>query len=292
MGGIMKVTAGIEGGGTKFNVGLGNEKGEILDKIRIPTAAPEETMAEVIAYLKTKKFDGIGVGVFGPVELDSHSPDYGKILQTPKLAWQGYNLYRALRKNFSCPIIIEHDVNAALLGELKWGAAQGLRDAVYYTIGTGIGAGLWLDGRFYHGQLHAEAGHMLLPPHPNDLGKGGSCPFHGNMCAEGLVSGPAIEKRYGLRAENIPANSPHWPIIAHYIAAVCVNTLLCFAPQRIILGGGVLNTPGLLPLIRESYLQLLAGYGQKPIFTEAETFIVRASLENDPGLMGAFALAF
>ncbi|MGL4676617.1 MAG: ROK family protein [Brevinema sp.] len=285
----MRTVAGIEGGGTKFVCGIGNNRGEILDSIRIDTTSPEQTMKEVIQYLKIKSFDAIGLGVFGPVELDINAYNYGQILNTPKQEWNFFNIYQSLKKEFDCPIIVEHDVNVALLGELKWGAAQNLRNAVYYTIGTGVGLGVWLDSRFYHGELHSEAGHILIPILPEDTEKLGSCPFHNN-CLEGLVSGPGIYSRFGKKGEEIVEDSPIWDNIAYYLAIACVNTTYCFAPQRIILGGGIMNVPTVLPKIRKYYLQLLNGYNQKDIFANTEEFIVRASLKNDPGLRGSFAL--
>ncbi|MGL5721566.1 MAG: ROK family protein [Brevinema sp.] len=287
----MKTVIGIEGGGTKFVVGLGDEQGNILESTRIPTTLPQETMSELCAYLKTKSFDAIGLGSFGPIELAKDSPQYGTILNTPKRAWKQFSLYNALKKEFSCPIIIDTDVNAALLGEIKWGAAQGLSDAVYITVGTGIGMGLWLSGKIHHGQLHSEAGHMLLPKHPEDIGAEGTCPFHGGACLEGLVAGPSIEKRYGIKAEDIADDSPIWDFIAHYLGAACVNIVYFYAPQRIILGGGVMNKSFIIPKIRKAYLKLSAGYEQKEIFANADELIVRAALKNDPGLKGAFALA-
>lgn len=294
----MKLTAGIEGGGTKFNVGIGDLQGKIIDKIRIDTTTPEETLAKVCAYLKTKQFSAIGVGMFGPISLNKNAQNYGTILATPKLAWQGFNIYKALTQEFSCPVIIEHDVNAALLGELKYGVAKGLENAVYYTVGTGVGAGLWLGGRFHHGELHAEIGHMFLPKHPLDMkplenisDQKSPCPFHGDACLEGLVSGPAIEKRYGIKAEHIPLDSPIWDFTAYYLALACLNTTLAYAPSRIIFGGGVSNQEFLFPKIRQAYLKLLNGYLQEKVFIDTESFIVRAALQNDPGLIGSCALA-
>ena len=286
----MAIVAGIEGGGTKFICGIGNEKGEILDSIRIETTSPTETMDKIISYFQCKNFEAIGVGVFGPIELDRDSEEYGTILSTPKIQWQQYNIYKTLKEHFNRPIVIEHDVNAALLGELTWGAAQGLRNAIYYTVGTGVGAGLWLNNQFHHGELHGEIGHMLIPVLEEDTPKGGSCPFHKN-CLEGLVSGPGIYHRFGIKGEDIPQDSPIWDNVAHYISIACVNTTLAYAPQRIILGGGVMNQEFLLKKIQEHYLDALGGYGQKKIFIDVENFIVPAQLHNDPGLMGAFALA-
>ena len=286
----MRKVAGIEGGGTKFICGIGDHNGEILDLVRIETSSPKQTMSEVIKYLKTKSFDAIGVGVFGPVELDSAAENYGQILNTPKEQWKYFNIYKSLRDEFSCPIQIEHDVNAALLGELKWGAGKNLRNAVYYTVGTGVGLGLWLNNQFHHGELHAEAGHMFIPILESDKHQKGSCPFHSN-CLEGLVSGPGVFSRFGIKGEDIPFDSPIWDNVAYYLAVSCANTMFCFAPQRIILGGGVLNVPTLIPKIREYYLKILSGYDQKEIFTDTENFIVRAALKNNPGLKGSFALA-
>lgn len=285
----MKKIAGIEGGGTKFICGIGDEQGNILASTRIETSTPEKTMQEVIRYLKNYSFDAIGMGVFGPVDLNIDSPSYGQILNTPKEQWKFYDILDTLKKEFDIPIKIEHDVGVALLAEMQWGAGRGLKHAVYYTVGTGIGAGLYLDGHLYHGELHSESGHMQIPLHSNDTGKGGVCPFHGS-CLEGLVSGPAIEKRYGKKAETIPEDDKVWDFVAFYLATMCVNTMFCFSPSRIILGGGVMNQKFLFPKIRMKYLEILSGYDQKEIFVHSESYIVPPELENNAGLQGAFLL--
>jgi len=286
--------AGIESGGTKWVCAVGTDPDNLAAVERFPTTTPAETLGRAIDFLRPFKnvISAIGIGTFGPVDLNADSPTQGFITTTPKPGWQMTDLVGPLRKEFDLPVGFDTDVNAAALGEFRWGAAPGLETFVYFTIGTGIGGGAMVNGRLLHGMLHPEMGHMLLPHdarEPN--GFAGICPFHGH-CLEGLACGPALERRWGVRAERLPFDHPAWTLEAHYLALGVVNAVSILSPQRVILGGGVAGQPHLFPLIRAEVRELLNDYLKVPQITERiDEYIVPPGLGDRAGVLGAIALA-
>ena len=279
---------GIEAGGTKFVCGVSDNELNLVERISFPTTTPTETMAQVRTFFKKyqEELAGIGVGSFGPIDIQTDSLTYGYITTTPKVAWQNYDFVGTLKKALEVPIAWTTDVNAACFGEYVAGHGQGLKSVVYYTIGTGVGGGAVLNGRFVEGFSHPEMGHMLLQRHQKDAYLG-NCPFHGE-CLEGLAAGPAIEKRLGKKAQNLTADDPFWQIEVDYIAQCVYNTTLLYAPEIIILGGGVMKQPQLLPLIRQAFADKLKGYVATP---ELSAYLKTPALEDDAGLTGCLALA-
>lgn len=279
----------IEAGGTKFVLGIGNEKGEILVRLSIPTETPEITMPKVVNFFKEKDIEVLGVGSFGPIDPNPASSTFGFITTTPKLKWTNFDLIGELKKNFDIPIAFDTDVNGAALGEIKWGIAQNLNSAVYITIGTGIGAGAVVEGNMIHGLLHPEMGHINVKRHPKDTYEG-KCPFHKD-CLEGLAAGPAIEDRWGISGKDLPENHLAWEIESYYIAQFIVNLILIISPEKIILGGGVMNQKFMLPMIRKEVKNLLNNYLQKNELTnDIDNYIVSPGLGDNAGLCGAIAL--
>ena len=233
----------------------------------------------------------IGVGTFGPVDPNPKSPKFGYITTTPKPGWAQTDFVGALRAAFDLPIGFDTDVNAAALGEYRWGAAQGLDTFLYITIGTGIGGGAMVEGNLLHGLIHPEMGHIHLPHDWDRDPYAGFCPYHGD-CFEGLAAGPAIEGRWGQRAETLPADHPAWGLEAEYIAKALSSYVITLSPQKIILGGGVMEAPGLFPMVRKKTQQILNGYVQMPeILEEIDSYIVPPGLGNKAGVLGAIALA-
>jgi fructokinase len=284
------ILGAIEAGGTKFVCGIGNEDGEVIERISIPTTTPEETMRHVVDYFKGKKVDALGVGSFGPVDLDVSSATYGYITSTPKIHWNQYNLVGELKKHFHVPIGFDTDVNAAALGESLWGAAKGLDSCLYMTVGTGIGVGAVSEGKLVHGMLHPEMGHILVRRHDVDHFTG-SCPFHGD-CLEGMASGPAIEARWGKKGVELASNLEVWELEAYYLAQALVNYILVLSPKRIVIGGGVMKQEHLFPLVRNGVVQLLNGYIQhENVLYQIDKYIVPPNLGDNAGLCGALALA-
>jgi fructokinase len=287
---------GVEGGGTKFVCAVGNENGEILAETRFSTTTPDETLARSVTFFKEQiqslgPLASIGVASFGPLDPRPASVTFGHILPTPKPGWTNADIVGLLREAFNIPVGFDTDVNGAALGEWRWGAAQGLDTFIYLTIGTGIGGGGLINGKLMHGLLHPEMGHIPLPRDKTKDAFAGNCPFHGD-CFEGLASGPAMQKRWGQQAETLPLTHPAWELEAHYISMALQSFICTLSPQRIILGGGVMEQSQLFPLIREKTVSLLNGYIQsQQILEHIDEYIVPVGLKGKAGILGAFVLA-
>jgi fructokinase len=286
----------IEAGGTKFICAVGNGPNNIRAEARFATTTPDETMGHVIDFFNTQEeksgpLDAIGFACFGPLDPNLNSPTYGHILPTPKPGWTNSNMVGMLRKEFGIPIAFDTDVNGAALGEWRWGKAQGLQTFIYLTIGTGIGGGAYVEGNLLHGLIHPEMGHILIK---HDIKKDpfeGACPFHGD-CFEGLASGVAIEKRWGIRGSLLPPDHAAWDLEVDYIAQALTTYTMTLSPQRIIIGGGVGSLGHLLPRVQQRTRELINGYVQSPVILEnIESYIVNPGLGNRSGVLGAIALA-
>ena len=287
---------GIEAGGTKFVCAVGAGPDDIRAMERIPTTTPEATIGAALAFFQAQRrqlgpLSALGIASFGPVELHPESPKYGFITSTAKPGWRDTDVVGAFRRGLDLPVGFDTDVNGAALGEYQWGAAQGLDTFIYLTVGTGIGGGGLINGRLMRGLLHPEMGHFRLPRDPRTDPFPGGCPFHGD-CFEGLASGPAMEKRWGQRAESLSADHPAWALEAHYIALALSSYICTVSPQRIILGGGVMAQRHLFPLVHAGVRQVLNDYIQAPALTEhIASYIVPPALGDRSGVLGALALA-
>lgn len=283
------ILGGIEMGGTKMVCAIGNEKGEILNRFVVPTTTPQETLTKLYEYFKNKSIDCLGIGSFGPIDLDKTSKTYGYITTTPKSGWANTDVLSHF-KHLNVPISFDTDVNAACIGEVYHGSGLGLNSVIYGTIGTGIGFGVYLDGRLMHGLMHTETGHMLLQKHSFDEDFEGPCPYHNN-CFETLASGPSLEKRWGKKAEDLYDNKQVWQLESYYIGQALCNCIMCYSPKRIILGGGVMNNKELINLVRQETLNSLNGYiRKKEILNHIEEYIVTPKLEDNAGIIGSMEL--
>ena len=281
----------LEAGGTKMVLSIGNEQNELLEQATIPTETPEKTIPAMAAWFKDRHIAALGIGAFGPVDLNPASTTYGWITKTPKPGWQDTPLLPPLRDALDVPAKIDTDVNAAALAEWQLGAAKGLNSCIYVTVGTGIGAGVVAEGKLVHGLLHPELGHMLLRQEPDDPAPAGFCPYH-KGCLEGLASGPAMEKRWGMNAQTIPQDHEAWDLEAAYLAQMCMNAVCAFSPEKIILGGGVMQQKHLFPLIRQKTKTILNGYIHVSEITEhIDDYIVEPGLGTKSGATGALLLA-
>ncbi len=287
-----KLYGGIEGGGTKFICVAGTGPEDIRAETRIETGAPEETMRQVIDFFKRQPpIAALGFSCFGPLDPDPASPSYGRVLATPKPHWSNADVVGMARAELDVPIAFDTDVNGAALGEWNWGAARGLSTFVYLTIGTGIGGGAFVEGKLLHGLIHPEMGHIPLPHDREKDPFGGVCPFHSD-CFEGLACGPALEKRWGARAETLPPQHPAWELETEYISSALAAYVFTLSPQRIILGGGIGQVAHLLPRVQEKTRAKINGYVQSPDVAEKiESYIVHPGLGNKAGALGAIALA-
>lgn len=293
----MKYFGGIEAGGTKFVCVVTDDWNTVLAETRFPTTTPEETLGRVIDFFQEQNKSlpepvaALGVACFGPIDPQPTSPTFGYITTTPKPGWANTPVVPRLQEIFDVPVAFDTDVNAAAFGEGKWGAAAGLEDFLYITIGTGIGGGGVANGRPLHGLIHPEMGHIRIPhdwqqdPYP------GFCTYHGD-CFEGLAAGPALLARWGQPGDTLPIDHPAWALEAHYIA-LALQTFICtLSPRKIILGGGVMQQPHLFSMIRKETQHLLKGYVQAPeLIAGIDKYIVPPGLGGRAGVMGAIALA-
>lgn len=284
----MKLGA-LEAGGTKMVCAVGNELGEIEKRISLPTRTPETTLPEIKAFFQENSIEALGIGCFGPIDLNRRSKTYGYITTTPKLEWQNCNIVGYFQKELGIPVGFDTDVNSSALGEAAWGITKGLENSMYITIGTGVGAGIIVNGKLLHGMLHPEAGHILLKPHPLDKYEG-KCPYHKN-CLEGLASGPAIEARWGKKGVELTERTKVWELEAYYIGQALTNYIMVISPQRIVLGGGVMHQEQMMPLVRKEVKKQLAGYLVTRELENMESYIVLPSLNDNQGIMGALKLA-
>jgi fructokinase len=275
----------IEAGGTKMNCAVANEE-KIVAERSIPTTTPRETLSAIFAFFDQYDFATMGIGSFGPIGIDPEKENYGKILATPKKGWQQFNFLGALKERYpNAQFAWTTDVNAAAYGELKQGAAKGMRSCVYLTIGTGIGGGIVINGEIFQGAGHPELGHTYVKRHPDD-DYAGTCPYHGD-CLEGLAAGPSLEARTGIKGQHLPQDHEIWALQAFYIGQALVNITLTTAPDRIVLGGGVMNQPHLLQMIQEQFTKQMAGYMETPPVSE---YIVAWGLPNKSGIIGSLLL--
>ncbi len=289
----MRLFGALEAGGTKFVCGVGTSP-EDLKTVRFPTRSPDETIDEAICYFREEAGDAlaaVGIGAFGPVDLDPASAHYGHITSTPKAGWQYTDLAGRVRNALQVPVGFDTDVNAAALAETCWGAARDVSSALYLTVGTGIGGGAILNGALLHGMMHPEMGHVRVP---HDLAADpfpGICPFHGD-CLEGLAAGPAMQARWGQPAATLPPDHPAWALEARYIALALAGFVFTLSPGRIILGGGVMQQAGLFDRIRGELSSVLNGYIRMPqVLTEMDRYVVPPGLGDRAGVLGALALA-
>jgi fructokinase len=294
--GPAKLFGGIEAGGTKFICRIVDWDGTVLRTERIPTRTPTETLPSVARFFRNAAAElgsvaALSVGSFGPLALRPTATDFGSITSTPKPGWSNINLLTHFRDELSVPVLLDTDVNCAALGEHMFGSARGLDTFCYVTVGTGIGVGMIVNGLPYGGANHPEVGHIRVPRVPGDDVFQGCCPFHGD-CLEGLACGPAIKARWGLSPTELPDCHPAWAIEADYIAALCANLSYIMRPERIIIGGGVMQRRHLYSLIRDSLSDKLAGYDASLRDIDLETYIAEPTSGDSAGVSGALMLAY
>ena len=281
----------LEAGGTKMVCAIGDENGNVFERMSFPTRMPEETMPDIINYFRERPVEALGISSFGPLNLNKQDPNFGDITTTPKPGWQNYPLLRTLAEALNVPVGIDTDVNGAALAEARLGAGRGLDSLVYYTIGTGVGGGAVVEGRLLHGLVHPEMGHMLLRPCKDDPAPHGFCPYH-DGCLEGMATGVAIEKRWGVPAAQLPPEHVAWDIEAEYLAQMCANTIVILSPKKIVLGGGVMHQMHLFPKIRRRTQELLNGYvANDTILHDIDNYIVAPGLGDNAGAAGSLLLA-
>jgi len=288
----MTAYGGIEAGGSKWECAIGTNPDDVRAAETIRTTTPKETLDRAIAFFEREgSVDAIGIGSFGPIDQKLSSPTWGHITTTPKPGWAHTDVGQEIRRRLSVPVAFDTDVNAAALGEHRWGAGQGLDTFCYITVGTGIGGGGLAGGNLLHGLLHPEFGHMRIPHDFERDPFEGVCPYHGD-CWEGLASGRAIEARWGKPAEELDDEPAVWELEAHYLALGLVSVMCVLSPERIVVGGGVARRDALLPLVQREVLSLMNGYLDSTVVRDRiSDYITPPALGARAGVLGAIALA-
>lgn len=291
-----RLYGGVEAGGTKFVCMIGTGPDKVVGETRFSTTHPDETIRKVIEffepYIHNGELAAVGIATFGPVDLNPSSPTYGYITTTPKPAWSQVDLQGQIQRALNLPVAFETDVNAAAFGEHYWNPAnQELDPFLYITVGTGIGVGVLANGHPLHGLIHCEAGHSVIPHDRQKDPFTGVCPYHGD-CLEGLASGPSMAERWGQPAEMLPDHHAAWELEADYIALALTNLIYAYSPERIVLGGGVAQHAGLHEMVHSKVQHYLNGYVHSPmVLDQIDDYIVRPSLGNRSGVLGAIAMA-
>lgn len=276
----------IEAGGTKFVCAVADENLTILERISLPTTLPEETLAKVFAFFDEYQLTALGVGSFGPIDVNETSDTYGYITSTPKQGWKNIDFLGKLKQRYNIPMAWTTDVNAAAYGEMHLGAGKNTQSCIYLTVGTGVGGGAVVNGQVLQGFSHPEMGHIPVQRYPEDT-LTSSCPYH-DHCLEGLAAGPALEKRTGIKGQLLEQSHEVWEIEAYYLAQALMTYTLTLSPEKIILGGGVMKQTQLFPKIRESLQQQLGGYVSLPNLDE---YVVGCELGDNSGTLGCLLLA-
>jgi len=291
----MPLWGGVEAGGTKVVCAVGTGPDDLRADVRIPTTTPDETIGRIVQFFQRYQGDeplaSVGIATFGPVDSNPNSPSFGHVTTTPKPGWAHTDIAGIIQRELGMPVGFDTDVNAAALAEHKWGAARGIDNFVYLTVGTGIGGAAMVAGTLIHGLSHPEMGHIRIPHDRAADPFVGSCPYHGD-CLEGLACGPALEARWGQSANTLPVDHPAWLLEAEYLASGLTSLICILLPQRIIMGGGIMQQPRIFPLVRQRVQALLGGYLQVPMILEQiDDYIVAPGLGTRSGVLGAIALA-
>jgi len=282
-----KLFGALEAGGTKMVCAILDLNGNIIKEANIPTTTPDETTQKMLEFFSQYKICSLGIGTFGPIDLNPNSPTYGSILNSPKLIWKGFNYINSF-KSLNVPIGIDTDVNASCMGETIFGSSKGLSNVIYITIGTGIGVGVYSEGKLVHGMMHPEGGHIILSKKKEDPGDS-VCPYH-DSCFEGLASGPSICKRYGKPADELKNDEKVWDLEAEYISQALVDYIMILQPQKIILGGGVMHQEQLFPIIRKKVESKINKYLLSKELDNLDDYIVPCSLNDKQGILGSFVI--
>ncbi|MCR4990224.1 MAG: ROK family protein [Lachnospiraceae bacterium] len=283
----MKIGA-LEAGGTKMVCAIYDDNSALIKKETFPTKEPSKTLPVLIGFFKKEGIDALGIGSFGPVDLDKGSPTYGYITKTPKEGWKDTDIAGLFKRELKIPVGFDTDVNCSAIGEHEFGIGKDVDSLVYITIGTGIGIGVISEGKVIHGAMHPEGGHIMLTKSPKDP-SGSVCPYH-DSCFEGLCSGPSIEKRWGKKGADLSDDPKVWELEACYIAQAVFTYTAVLSPKRIILGGGVMHQSAMLPLIREKFSEYNGGYINNKFVNDPDTYIVLQSLDDEQGILGAYIL--
>jgi fructokinase len=292
---MSQLYGGVETGGTWCVCAVGSGPDGLVAEEQFRTARPQETLARIVAFFRAAPgpLNAVGIGSFGPVDLDPDSETWGQVTTTPKPGWQHVSVAPVIARALGVPVAFDNDVNAAALGEYRWGAGRDSGSLCYLTVGTGIGGGLLTDGRPWHGLVHPEVGHIRIPRRHegDDESFAGVCPVHGD-CWEGLASGPAMAARWGTDPRELGEDHPAWALEAEYLALGILSLVLIASPERMIVGGGVMEHPPLRRMISARLSEMVGGYLETPLLgPDIDSYLVAPELGDRAGVLGAIALA-
>lgn len=287
----------VELGGTKITAIAAKDLRTIIHKKVFPTLNPKETLLDLIEFFKSVlnrddyEYQAIGVGSFGPLDLNPESRTFGYITSTPKQGWQFFNIKQEIESALQTKVYLETDVNASALGEFFLYPENRIQNLAYITIGTGIGAGIIINGKIVHGLVHPEFGHIRIPHDYRQDPFPGICPFHRD-CFEGLASGPALAERWHQPPDKIPMDHIAWELEAEYIAYAIANLICTISPEIIVLGGGVMQHSRLMKMVQSKTRCMLSGYiKSKSVEENISEYIVTPRLKEDSGILGALSMA-
>ena len=287
---------GVDAGGTSWKVVLTNTTGTILNRTSIPTTDPDSTIGALSQWVSQQQasdheIEAIGLSCFGPIGRDPHAGSYGKSGTTTKPGWEGANPREQVQHQTKLPCVLDSDVNGALLAEAEWGAGRGLSDAAYITVGTGVGGAALSGGKLIGSPYHGEFGHVRVMREAHDIALfAGSCPYHGD-CVEGLASATAIRSRWDMEPHELSDDHEAWNIVTSALGGLCVAITYLLAPQRIIIGGGLLKREALIGRIRSEFVKQTNGFGSRPEPENVETYLTLPDLGDDAGALGGVFLA-
>ena len=268
-------TIGIDLGGTRMRVGRRDGRGGLIAERALSPAGAEEGVAQLVALARRIAPEGVarvGVSAAGPLDFAT-----GVIVPLNMPGWHHYPLVAELSRQLDAAVVMDNDANVAALGEWREGAGRDTRTMVYYTVSTGVGSGVILDGRIHHGAHDTEGGHQVVWPN------GPVCGCGNRGCLEAVVSGTGIRNRTGKRGEEID-DPAFWDEIAFYLAVGMANTANLLCPEAIILGGGItVRGDQLFVPLREQ------AAGMIRILPVPR--IEPSGLGQDSGLVGALVLA-
>jgi fructokinase len=289
---VSKLYGGVETGGTWCACALGTSPDDVRAHTRFRTGTPEETLGRIVTFFEAEGIPAaLGIGAFGPLDLDPASPTWGTVTSTPKPGWRNTPIAPALAQRLGVPVAVDTDVGAAALAESRWGAGRGIDSLCYLTVGTGIGAGLIAAGRPWHGLVHPEVGHLRVPHNRSRDPFDGVCPIHG-ACWEGLASGPALAARWDSDPAVLAADHPAWELEAEYLALGLLAIVSVASPRRVVAGGGVFGQGGLRGRVSRRLAELIGGYFDTPLLSDrVEEYLVAPALGERAGVLGGIALA-
>jgi predicted NBD/HSP70 family sugar kinase len=266
-------------GGTKTRVGISSDLQSLdtVESFKTPASFSDgvKKIADTVEKLTKEKPKGFAGGIRGLLSEEKDGIDNDSVLNK----WAGKSLTKELQKYHNVPVFLENDAAIAGLGEAVFGAGKGLDIVAYHTVSTGVGGAKIENGEIDHASIGFEPGKQILDIDRTVLGA------DIEPTLENLVSGAAIEQRFGVKPYEIPQSDVLWDELAEYLAQGLRNTILYWSPDVIVIGGSmVIGDPKIeIDKIRKYAVEALNNFQIAPLITEAK-------LGDEAGLYGGMAL--